>query len=135
MTIELGRKKFSIDGVPVRALAEMDEAWDMYGKLVKAAGGQDGTSASFRQVIESLARWIVILFKNQFTLDELMDNYPSDRFIIDAGVMLGQVAGRITEGVKAFPTTARSETQTSPTGALRSKFMGRFGKTDVRLTK
>lgn len=137
MDIELGKKKYYVDGVPVRALAEMDDAWDMYGKLIKAAAGQEnGTAETFKRVIESLAKWIVILFGNQFTVDELMDNYPSDRFIIDAGIMLQSVAGRVTESLKHFPTTARpEESQTSPTGALRMRFMGLFGTTAKRRKK
>jgi hypothetical protein len=128
MTIELGKKKYTVDGVPVRALAEMDEAWDVYRKLVKAAAGQDAGDAGFHQVVTPLAKWLVVLFKNQFTVDEVLDGYLADRFIADVGLMLQAVAGRATDALTAFPTKARpiQEKRKSRIVTLLTRFMQRI---------
>jgi hypothetical protein len=128
MTIELGKKKYTVDGVPVRALDQMDEAWDVYRKLVKAAAGQDAGDAGFHQVITPLANWLVVLFCNQFTVDEVLDGYPADRFIADVGLMLQGVAGHATEALAAFPTRARptTEKQKNRIATLLTKFMQRI---------
>jgi hypothetical protein len=127
MTLELGKKKYTVDGVPVRALAEMDEAWDVYRKLVKAAAGQDAGDAGFHQVITPLAKWLVVLFCNQFSTDEVLDGYPADRFIADVGLMLQAVAGRATEALTAFPTRARpiEANQKRPIATLLTRFSPR----------
>ena len=125
MTIELGKKKYTVDGVPIRALAEMDEAWDVYRKLVKAASGEASEGGNFSQIIAPLAKWLVVLFQNQFTVDEVLDNYPGDRFIADVGLMLQAVAGRATEALGAFPTKARpiEGNQKHPIVTLLTRYM------------
>lgn len=137
MTLELGKKKYSIDCVPVRALAEMDEVWDIYRKLMKAAAGQDAGDISFQQAVEPLAKWLVILFNNQFTVKEVLDNYPADRFIVDVGLMLQAVVGRVTDALTTFPTKARpmGTNQKNPIATLLSKFMPRTWKRDEPRTK
>ncbi len=137
MTIELGKKKYTVEGVPIRALAEMDEAWDVYRKLVKAASGQDAGDSGFHQIVTPLAKWLVVLFKDQFTVDEVMDNYPADRFIADVGLMLQAVAGRVTDALTAFPTKARpvQKKGKSRIETLLTRFIPRTWKTDARQMK
>lgn len=138
MTIELGKKKYTVEGVPVRALAEMDDAWGMYRKLVGAANGEQAEDASFEQVITALAKWLVVLCGNQFTVDEVMNGYPSDRFIADVGLMLQAVAGRLTEALGDFPMKARLPEESkkkSRTAALLTRFLKHSSTPGGRLKK
>ena len=132
MTLELGKKKYAVEGVPVRALAEMDEAWDMYRKLVKAAGGGQIENESFSAIIGALAKWLVVLFGGQFTVDEVLDHYPSDRFIADVGLMLQAVAGRLTEALGDFPMKARLPEESKKKSRYRSVPGVRLPKVQVR---
>ncbi len=136
MTLELGKKKYTVEGVPIRALAEMDDAWDMYRKLVKAAGGGQVDSDGFGKIIEALAKWLVVLFGNQFTVDDVLDNYPSDRFIADTGLMIQAVAGNVAGALSDFPTRARpAATKKSRTGALPARFTTFFSRPAGRRRK
>lgn len=136
MTLELGKKKYAVEGVPVRALAEMDEAWDMYRKLVKAAGGGQIENESFSAIIGALAKWLVVLFGGQFTVDEVLDHYPSDRFIADTGLMLNAVAGNVAGVLTDFPTKARpAAAKKGRTGALPTRFTTLFSRLAGRRKK
>ncbi|NLO83813.1 MAG: hypothetical protein GX096_00030 [Clostridiales bacterium] len=48
--------------------------------------------------------WFCILFGNQFTPDEVYDNYPADRLMHDIALALMAVQMQTTEVLNTFPT-------------------------------
>ena len=49
-------------------------------------------------------KWFCILFNNQFTPDEVYDNYPADRLMHDIALALMAVQTQTTEVLDSFPT-------------------------------
>lgn len=137
MTLTLGGKTYRIEKVPIRAVAEMDKAWEMYRRLVRAATDDtaEENSTGFAEVIEALAEWMVILFGRQFTLDELMDQYPSESFLSDAGLIMHAVLGRVTHKLEDFPTQARATPETAAGAPLPFKSTRYFWTRGVRRRK
>lgn len=137
-TVTLGDKTYKVEKVTVRALAGLDEAWDMYRRLIQAVGGEqiEGDATTFKQAIDALVRWFVLFCGDQFTADEVYDHYPADRIVADVALAMQAVVGRVTEELKHFPMSAGPEkeelppTETSPTG-----FMTRIWKRAGRRRK
>ena len=50
-----------------------------------------------------------ILFQNQFTPDEVLDNYPVDRLMHDMALAIMAVQTQTTSVLDAFPTMAVQE--------------------------
>ena len=116
LTCTLRDKKFSIDFVSGRALRELEPAAQMYGKVValaqKAAKGETvAKDAKFTisEAMDTMIRWFCILFQNQFTPDEVLDNYPVDRLMHDIALALMAVQTQTTEILDEFPTKAGAE--------------------------
>ena len=49
-------------------------------------------------------KWFFVLFKNQFTPDEVYDNYPADRLMHDIVLAMMAVQTRTKEVLDTFPT-------------------------------
>lgn len=121
LTCTLRDKKYSIDFVSGRALRELEPAAQMYGKVVslseKAAKGEDiAEDAKFTisEAMDTMIRWFCILFQNQFTPDEVLDNYPVDRLMHDIALALMAVQAQTTDVLSDFPTMAATETNPTP---------------------
>ncbi|MBQ8973309.1 MAG: hypothetical protein IJ074_09565 [Clostridia bacterium] len=52
----------------------------------------------------TMVKWFCILFGNQFTPDEVYDNYPADRLMYDIALALMAVQTQTMEGLDTFPT-------------------------------
>ncbi|MDL2205776.1 hypothetical protein LJC33_02555 [Eubacteriales bacterium OttesenSCG-928-N13] len=114
ITCTLAGKKYSVDFVTGRALREMQPALDMYAKITKASlAALNGEAAPeetpIADALDVMARWFTMLFGNQFSIDELYDNYPADRLLHDIVLALLAVQGQTTEVLSEFPTTAAPE--------------------------
>jgi len=75
---------------------------------------------------------------NQFTPEEVYDNYPGDKIITDIGLALVAVNGQVTEMLKAFPTDINKKKQATTTtrwNRLCSRFTGILSKKAERRTK
>lgn len=131
LTCTLRDKKYSIDFVSGRALRELEPAAQMYGKVVslvdKAAKGEvvaEDAKFTISEAMDTMIRWFCILFQNQFTPDEVLDNYPVDRLMHDIALALMAVQAQTTEVLSDFPTMAATEpppaTETTPTMATES---------------
>jgi hypothetical protein len=87
ITCTLGEKKYTVDFVSGRALREMEPASKMYGRLVRLSqDATEGKDVSQEQLtvtdaLDTMVKWFCILFNNQFTPDEMYDNYPADRLM------------------------------------------------------
>ena len=88
ITCTLRDKKYHIDFVSGRALRELEPAAQMYAKVVHlselAAKGQsipEDAKFTISEAMDTMIRWFCILFQNQFTPDDILDNYPVDRLM------------------------------------------------------
>ena len=86
----------------------MEPASKMYGRLVRLS--QDATEGkdvcqeqlTMTDALDTMVKWFCILFNNQFTPDEVYDNYPADRLMHD--IALALMATQTTEVLDTFPT-------------------------------
>ena len=110
ITCTLGEKKYTVDFISGRALREMEPASKMYSRLVRLSqDAVDGKDVSAEQIsipeaLDVMVKWFCILFNNQFTPDEMYDNYPADRLMHDIALALMAVQTQTTEVLDAFPT-------------------------------
>ena len=116
ITCTLRDKKYAVDFVSGRALREMEPAIQMYTKIVHiselAAKGQaipEDAKFTIAGAMDTMIRWFCILFQNQFTPDEVLDNYPVDRLMHDMALALVAVQSQTTDILSDFPTTAAKE--------------------------
>lgn len=122
ITCTLGKKKYTVDFVTGRVLREIGPATDMYGKVSRIAlmaeNGEDASneaaSVTVAEALDVMAQWFCLLFGNQFTLDELYDNYPADRLMHDIALALMAVQTQVTQVLSDFPTKPEA-TQTEQT--------------------
>lgn len=110
-----------IDFVSGRALRELEPAAQMYAKVMRlselAAKGQtipDDAKFTISEAMDTMIRWFCILFQNQFTPDDVLDNYPVDRLMHDIALALMAVQAQTTDVLSDFPTTAATEPAQTP---------------------
>ena len=115
ISCSLNGKKYTMDFVTGRALREIDEAADMYRRLVQittdASEGKDmsGETLTVREAMDVMVKWFCLLFNNQFTPDDVLDNYPVDRLMHDIVIALFAVQAQTTDVLASFPTTAAED--------------------------
>ena len=121
ITCTLRDKKYAIDFVSGRALREMEPASQMYAKVVHlselAAKGEtipEDAKFTVADAMDTMIRWFCILFQNQFSPDEILDNYPVDRLMHDIALALMAVQAQATDVLSEFPTKAAQETEAAP---------------------
>ena len=118
----LGEKKYTIDFVSGRALRELEPAARMYAKVVQIAGlsakGQpipEDAKFTIADAMDTMIQWFCLLFRNQFTPDEVLDGYPVDRLMHDVALALMAVQTQTTDVLSDFPTkAAEATTETNP---------------------
>lgn len=113
ITCKLGDKTYTVDYVTGRALREIEPAMKMYAKIaqiseaaVKGETVEDADSISIPDAMDVMIRWFCLLFGNQFTPDDVLDNYPVDRLMHDIVIALIAVQTQTTDVLASFPTTA-----------------------------
>lgn len=123
ITCKLGEKTYSIDFISGRALREMEPAANMYAKIVRisnaAVRGEtipETDQLTIADAMDVMCKWFCLVFGHQFTVDELLDNYPVDRLMHDVSLTLMAVQNQTTNILNEFPTMAAqtTETQTTP---------------------
>ena len=121
ITCTLGEKRYTVDFVTGRALREMEPASKMYAKVVQfaqaaASGAEVPMDGAFTipEAMDTMIRWFCILFQNQFTPDDVLDNYPVDRLMHDIALVLMAVQAQTTDVLSDFPTTAATEPAQTP---------------------
>ena len=124
ITYTLRDKKYSVDFISGRALREMEPAAQMYAKIVHlselaAKGKEVPKDAKFTiaDAMDVMIRWFCILFQNQFTPDDVLDNYPVDRLMHDIALALMAVQTQTTDVLSDFPTKAAEATPQTETPA------------------
>ncbi len=113
ITCTMGDKTYTVDFISGRALREIEPAMKMYAKIsqvseaaVKGDTVGDADSISIPEAMDVMIRWFCLLFGNQFTSDDVLDNYPVDRLMHDIVIALIAVQTQTTEVLSSFPTTA-----------------------------
>ena len=116
ITCTLGDKKYTVDFVSGRALREIEPAAKMYTRIsamseaaVKGETLDNPDGLTIPDAMDVLIRWFCLLFNNQFTPDEVLDNYPVDRLMHDIVTALIAVQAQMTDVLSAFPTTAAED--------------------------
>ena len=133
ITCKLGDKNYQIDFISGRALRELEPAAKMYAKIVNisnaAVKGEDiseADSLTIPEAMDVMTKWFCLVFGNQFTPDELLDNYPVDRLMHDIALTLMAVQSQTTSILSEFPTKAAPEApmtkaETSPETTPRNE--------------
>lgn len=110
ISCELNGKKYTVDFVSGRALREIDEAADMYIRLMRitqdAAAGKDvdDDKLTVKEAMDVMVKWFCLLFGNQFTPDDMYDYYPADRIMYDISTAILAVQTQTTSALSEFPT-------------------------------
>lgn len=115
ITCTLGEKKYCVDFVTGRVLREIGPALEMLGRInaISAAavkGEKIEDALTIPEAMDAMVKWFCVLFGNQFTPDEVYDNYPSDRFMHDVSLALMAVQTNATGVLSEFPTKAAETT-------------------------
>ena len=116
ITCTLGDKKYTVDFVSGRALREIEPAMKMYTRIsamseaaVKGETLDNPDGLTIPNAMDVLIRWFCLLFNNQFTPDDVLDNYPVDRLMHDIVIALFAVQAQTTDVLSSFPTTAAED--------------------------
>ena len=115
ISCSLNGKKYTMDFATGRALREIDEAADMYRRLVQittdASEGKDmsGETLTVREAMDVMVKWFCLLFNNQFTPDDMYDYYPADRIMHDISTAILAVQTQATDVLSEFPTNPAAE--------------------------
>ena len=116
ITCTLGDKKYTVDFVSGRAIREIEPAMKMYARIsaiteaaVKGEEIENPDNLTIPDALDVMIRWFCLLFNNQFTPDDVLDNYPVDRLMHDIVIALFAVQAQTTDVLSTFPTTAAED--------------------------
>ena len=116
ITCKLGEKKYTVDYITGRALREIEPAMKMYTRIsaiseaaVKGEEIENPDNLTIPDALDVMIRWFCLLFNNQFTPDDVLDNYPVDRLMHDIVIALLAVQAQTTDVLASFPTTASED--------------------------
>ncbi len=123
----LGEKTYTIPFVKGRAFREIDAAMEAYTTMnaitEKVTSGtaldENEEKQTIRGLTDTLVEWFCLLFENQFTPDEVYDNYPADRLFTDIVNAVLKVDGLLADTLEDFPTKAA--TTTAPAQTKRNR--------------
>ena len=110
ITCTLNGQKYSVDFVNGRTLREIDDAYEMYRRLVQiTVDAQQGKDVSdekltVRDAMDVMVKWFCQLFQNQFTPDDMYDYYPADTIMHDIAMAIMAVQTQTTSTLSEFPT-------------------------------
>ena len=115
-TCTLGANSYTVDYITGRALREIEPAAKMYTRIsamseaaVKGETLDNPDGLTIPEAMDVLIRWFCLLFNNQFTPDDVLDNYPVDRLMHDIVIALFAVQAQTTDVLATFPTTAAED--------------------------
>ena len=126
ITIKLSEREYHIDFISGRALRELEPAAKMYARIVSISNAAikgevipEADTLTISEAMDVMVKWFCLVFSNQFTPDELLDNYPVDRLMHDIALTLMAVQTQTTSILSEFPTKAvpdqpKPTTETNP---------------------
>lgn len=109
ITCTLDGKTYFVDCITGRALREIGPALDMYGKIMSISGKLEKGEAlpedapTIAEAMDVMVKWFCLMFKNQFTPDDVYDKYPADSIMHDIAVALLAVQSQATKALSEFP--------------------------------
>ena len=116
ITCKLGDKTYTVDYITGRALREIEPAMKMYARIselseaaLKGESVENTDGINIPEAMDVMIRWFCLLFGNQFTQDDVLDNYPVDRLMHDIVIALFAVQSQTTDVLSSFPTTAAED--------------------------
>lgn len=97
INITLGDKKYTVPTITGRVMREISEMDELYERARnnEAIGPED---------MDTAVEWLCLVFKHQFSPDEVYDNYPADRFWTDIFTIYLAVKNSVTNKLADFPT-------------------------------
>lgn len=101
-TIKLGKKKYTVDYISGRALREIGDMESIYNRA-------SDNAAPTNEDMDTAIKWLCVVFGNQFTPDEVLDLYPSDKFWADIFLIYLAVKGSVTQILIDFPTNPEAK--------------------------
>ncbi len=120
--VELNKKTYRVDAVPVKVLRAMGPAQEVYQRLI-----EDPANINVEKDIDVLVQWFVLFCGNQFTADDVYDYYPGDRIITDVGLAMAALNTSVEKVLKKFPTGQEPKKKEAPE-TLSKKFTGIISK-------
>ena len=76
---------------------------------VKGEAIPEADALTISEAMDVMVKWFCLVFGNQFTSDDLLDNYPVDRLMHDIALTLMAVQTQTTSILSEFPTKAASD--------------------------
>ena len=94
--IRIGEKNYSVPFISGRALRSIEPMEEIYRKASEneALNGED---------MDRAAAWFCLLFRDQFTVNDLYDGYPADRLWADIFTAYLAVRGGVADKLEEFP--------------------------------
>ncbi len=118
ITCKLGEKEYAIDFVSARAMREIGPAEEMYNRVLEIGQAQiegreiDESGLKIQEALDTMVKWFCIVFKNQFTPEEVYEGYPVDKLAHDIAFAMVAVRNMMTSVLKEFPMNpAANETK------------------------
>ncbi len=109
ITCKLGGKEYHIDYISGRALREIGEAEEMYRRIMAATNAavngekMPEDAPKIEDAMDAMVRWFCVVFKNQFTPEDVYEHYPVDRLMHDMAFALLAVQSQMTQVLSEFP--------------------------------
>ena len=116
--VELNKKTYRVDTVPVKVLRSMGPVQEVYQRLL-----EDPENINVEKDIDTMVQWFVLFCGNQFTADDVYDHYPGDRIITDVGLAMAALNTSVEKVLKKFPTGQEPKKKENPE-TLSKKFTG-----------
>lgn len=97
INITLGDKKYTVPTITGRVMREISEMDELYKRAAdnEAIGPEE---------MDTAVEWLCLVFKHQFSPDEVYDNYPADLFWKDIFFIYLAVKNSVTNKLADFPT-------------------------------
>lgn len=128
-TVTLNKKTYKVEHVSTKALYELGPVEDFYRRMKKAEEAEQSGGKlpdfDYKKDIGALVDWFVLFCGNQFSSEDMMEYYPSDRIITDVGTAAVYVKSQLTSALEHFPSgEEHKKKETKKTGFKR--FLTRF---------
>ena len=100
--IKLSDKKYTVPMITGRAMRQIGDMDDLYKKASE-------NEPIPPEDMDIAASWLCLLFRDQFTPDDVYDEYPNDRFWVDIFTIYLSVKNSVTDKLSEFPTLPEAE--------------------------
>lgn len=111
--ITLGKKTYTQEYIRALALREIEEPM-----RIMQAMQEDLQRPLAARELDVLINWFCLFFGNQFTMEDVLADYPADRLRVDILSALMHCQAGVTAVLHDFPTMAEAIPQSMGKGAL-----------------